>query len=244
MKTPVLNGKEAIENTCGCAQGSIASPILANVYLHHVIDEWFESIKHTHINGRAEQIRFADDMVFVFEKQSEAERFFRVLPKRLAKYGLTLHTDKSQIIPSGRICAQRANEQGKRLPTFNFLGFTGYWGKSRRGYWRLKFTSRRDRFAAKLKGLRKFLWGNLSMGKTMDVLETVVLVIRGWINYHNISDNGHKIETFRNLSARIIYKWINRKGRRHPMRWDTFNLLLKAIDFPRTGKVISMFHAH
>jgi group II intron reverse transcriptase/maturase len=241
MKTPILVGKEVKENTCGSAQGSIASPLLANVYLHHVIDEWFESIKHTHIHGRAELIRFADDMVFAFEKQSEAERFFCVLPKRLSKYGLTLHVDKSQIIPAGRFCAQRAHAQGKRLPTFNFLGFTGYWAKSRKGHWRLKFTSRRDRFAAKLKSLRKFLWDNLSTKKSMNILDSVVLVIRGWINYHNISDNAHKVETFRNLSARIIYQWINRKGRRHPMRWDTFNLLLKAIEFPRAGKVISMF---
>ncbi|MQH38717.1 group II intron reverse transcriptase/maturase, partial [Escherichia coli] len=155
---PVIRGKEISENEQGCPQGSALSPILANIYLHHVIDEWFAQITRSHIHGRAEMVRYADDMVFTFELFSEAKRFFRRLPKRLNKYGLELHCDKSQLIPAGHIAAMRANQSGKRLPTFNFLGFTCYWGKTRKGHWRLKLSSRKDRFAAKLKGLRDFLW--------------------------------------------------------------------------------------
>lgn len=242
IKTPIKDGKQVVVNTCGCPQGSIISPVLANIYLHHVIDEWFEAIKDSHIHGRAKLIRYADDMVFTFERQAEAKRFYRVLPKRLAKFGLELHADKSQVLPAGCGCAQKAQRQGSRIPTFNFLGFTCYWGKSRNGkFWRLKYMSRRDRFTAKLKGLREFLWRNLSTKRTKIILETVIRVIRGWINYHNISDNSHRIEAFRKQVMRTIFKWINRKGRKRPMRWDRLNKVLNAMNFPKAGKVISMF---
>jgi len=242
IKSPIKEGKQIIANTSGCPQGSIISPVLANIYLHYVIDEWFESIKDPHIYGRAELIRYADDMVFTFEKQSEAKRFYRVLPKRLAKFGLELHADKSQVLPAGCGCAQQADKQGRRIPTFNFLGFTCYWGKSKnRKFWRLKYMSRRDRLTTKLKGLREFLWGNLSTKRTKAILETIMRVVRGWISYHNISDNSHRIEAFRKQVMRTIFKWINRKGRKHPMSWSRFNRMLDAISFPKAGKVISMF---
>ena len=242
IKTPIKEGKRVIANTRGCPQGSIISPVLANIYLHHVIDEWFESIKDSHIRGRAELIRYADDMVFTFERQEEAQRFYRVLPKRLAKFGLELHASKSQVLPAGLSCAQQAKKQGRRIPTFNFLGFTCYWGKSKNGkFWRLKYMSRKDRFTVKLRGLREFLWKNLSAKRTKIILKTVVRVVRGWINYHNISDNSHRVEAFRKHVMRTIFKWVNRKGRKHPMRWNRLNRILDAMNFPKAGKVISMF---
>ena len=241
ITAPIRKGKDEMSNMCGCPQGSIISPILANVYLHHVIDEWFEIIKPSHIHGRAELVRYADDMVFTFERQEEAERFYRVLPKRLAKYGLELHTDKSQVLPAGRNNAQKAHKEGWRIPTFNFLGFTCYWGKARKGSWRLKYKSRKDRFATKLKGLRKFLRKNLNAKHTDMILKSVIRVVRGWINYHHISDNAPMVEAFRKECMRAIFKWFNRKGRRHPMRWDRFNRIMKAAGFPKAGKTVSMF---
>jgi RNA-directed DNA polymerase len=135
ITAPIKEGKQIAMNHRGCPQGSIISPILANVYLHHVVDEWFETIKSSHIQGRAELIRYADDMVFTFAIPREAKRFYEVLPKRLAKYGLELHADKSQVLPAGLGNAQRAHREGERIPTFKFLGFTCYWGKTRTGFW-------------------------------------------------------------------------------------------------------------
>lgn len=241
ITAPIIEGKQQERNVRGCPQGSIIAPILANIYLHHVIDEWFETIKHAHLRGGADLIRYADDMVFTFERPEEAERFYRVLPKRLAKYGLELHIDKSQVIPAGLGCAQRAHREGKRLPTFKFLGFTCYWGKARKGFWRLKYKSRGDRFTAKLKGLRKFLWNNLNAKHPTVILKMVIRVVRGWINYHNISDNERIVDAFRRHCMRIIFKWFNRKGRRHPMRWDRFNRIMKTVGFPQAGKTVSMF---
>jgi len=244
ITAPIIEGKREIKNTCGCPQGSIISPIMANIYLHHVMDEWFESIKQSHFRGRAELIRYADDMVYTFERLEEAKRFYNVLPKRLSKYGLEMHAEKSQLIIAGLGAAQRAHKQGTRLPTFNFLGFTCYWGQSRKGFWRLKLTSRRDRFITKLKGLREFLRKNLNTKHTGQTLKTIIRVVRGWINYHNVSDNAGKVEAFRKQCMRIIFKWINRKGGRYSMSWDRFNQLLNAVGFPKAGKTISMFRAH
>lgn len=239
---PIREGKVDSRNEQGCPQGSILSPILANIYLHHVIDEWFETIKTTHLRGRAELIRYADDMVFTFESQKEAERFYSVLPKRLNKYGLEMHMDKSQLLPAGHVAALQAKQNGDRLPTFNFLGFTCYWGKTRKGFWRLKYTSRRDRFAAKLKGLRNFLWKNLNTNR-VKTLQTVIRVVKGWINYHAISDNRRRVGQFMHRSRQIIYRWFNRKGGRHRMTWEKLSRILRAFNFPVTWKTTSMFQA-
>lgn len=245
ITAPIREGNKGdIKNTCGCPQGSIISPILANIYLHHVIDLWFASIKQSHIRGHSELIRYADDMVFTFEVPEEAHRFFKVLPKRLAKYGLEVHTDKTQVLAAGHQCAKQAHSEGLRMPTFNFLGFTCYWGKARKGFWRLKYKSRKERFSAKLKGLRNFLRKNLNAQHPSSLLKTVVRVIRGWINYHNISDNSRMVSAFRQESMRILFKWFNRRGRRRPMSWARFNKIMRAINFPLGGKVISMFPTH
>ena len=244
ISAPILSGDKAVENVCGCPQGSIISPILANIYLHHVIDEWFAEISKTHIHGRAQIIRYADDMVFTFECLVEAKRFYRVLPKRFAKFGLTLHEGKSQLIRAGNYAAQRADRRGERIPVFHFLGFTCYWGKVRSNFWRLKFKSRRDRFTSKLKGLRIFLWDNLNARDPRDVLQIAIAVIRGWINYHHISDNGYMVDAFRAECMRTIHRWFNRRGRRRPLRWDRFNRMMQGMGFPKMGKTTSMFPKH
>ncbi len=182
-------------------------------------------------------------MVFTFQYPKEAKRFYEVLPKRLNKYGLELHDDKSQLISAGHVAAMRADLSGKRLPTFNFLGFTCYWGKTRKGYWRLKLTSRKDRFAAKLKGLRDFLRKNLNTTDIRLILNTVIRVVRGWINYHSVSDNQRRVEQFIYQSKWIIYRWFNRKGGRHRLTWEKLNLILKMLNYPSRWKTHSMFNS-
>jgi RNA-directed DNA polymerase len=242
MKTPIIEGSGKVTpNEVGCPQGSVISPTIANLYLHEVIDEWFEETKQNHLMGKAEMVRYCDDMVFLFQKPMDAERFYRVLPKRLNKYGLKLHEEKSQLIRSGQIAAKRASEKGERLPTYKFLGFTCYWGKSRNGFWRLKYTSRRDRFTTKLKGLRKYLWENLNTSDTWGLLKTVVRVVKGWVNYHAISDNQKRVYAFLEHAKKLLFSWFNRRGRKYPINWVRFTKILDRIKFPKTWKVVSMF---
>lgn len=241
ITAPIIEHGEVKENTRGCPQGSIISGILSNIYLHHVIDIWFESIKRPHLHGRADLIRYADDMVFCFQYMKDAKRFYKALPKRLEKFGLTMHDEKSQLIATGHYAAQKANKEGKRLATFNFLGFTCYWGKSKNGYWRLKFTSRKDRFSAKLKGLRKFLRENLNTDNTQETLQKAASVIQGWVNYHNISDNYKRVQSFIHHSREIIFKWFNRKGGQRKMTWQKCNRILEEIGLSQHCKTKSMF---
>ena len=242
IRAPIMVNGKAELNRVGCPQGSIISPILSNIYLHHVVDQWFEETRCRYLKGRAELIRFADDMVFVFQHSSDAERFYQALPKRLEKFGLQLHEEKSSMLRSGSQAAQAADLRGERLPTYKFLGFVCYWGKSRSGTWRLKYKSRADRFAGKLKGLRCYLKDSLNLD-THHALTRVRKVMVGWINYHAISDNQRRVNAFIDITRRIVFSWINRKGGKRKMNWDRFSKLLKTIGFPRSFKTTSMFTA-
>lgn len=240
IRAPVKANGKAELNQIGCPQGSIISPILSNIYLHYVIDSWFCEISKSHLKGRAELVRFADDMVFVFQNKEDAEKFYRVLPKRLEKYGLKLHEDKSSMIRSGSKAAEEADKRGERLPVYKFLGFVCYWGKSRKGWWRMKYKSRPDRFASKLKGLRKYLKESLSE-ETDKTLERATKIVKGWVNYHAISDNQRRVSSFILLSKRALFRWINRKGGNRKMNWTKFGNLLKEINYPQNFKTKSMF---
>jgi hypothetical protein len=180
-------------------------------------------------------------MVFVFQDKRDAERFYEVLPKRLNRFGLKLHLDKSQLIESGNKAAMRASNNGTCLPIYKFLGFVCYWGRSKKGFWRLKYASRGDRFRATLKRFKTFLRENLSTDNTKGLLKRVVRRVQGLINYHAISDNGGCVWTFINRCKRILFKWFNRRGGKRRMNWKRFVQILKVIKFPETWKTQSMF---
>jgi RNA-directed DNA polymerase len=242
MRSPIIaNGRSQL-NEVGCPQGSIISPILSNIYLDHVIDNWFSEIRSNHFRGRAELIRFADDMVFVFEHKEDAERFFKVLPKRLEKFGLKLHETKSSMIQTGSEIAAQAHKQGRRIPAYKFLGFTCYWGQSRNGWWRLKYKTRSDRFTTKLNGLRKYLRENRNT-QTHKILARVKKVAIGWVSYHAISDNQKRVSSFILECKRALFRWINRKGGNRYVSWRRFGNILKQIRFPQNFKTKSMFSA-
>lgn len=241
ITAPVMESGKAVASKQGSPQGSIASPILANIFLHYVIDEWLNAVRKTHLKGRAELVRYADDMVIIFENSEDAKRIFAVLNKRLNKYGLDLHEDKSSMMLSGRKAAQRAAEAGTRIPTYKFLGFTCYWGKSRKGFWRLKYTSRQDRFSATLKEIQAFLWEHLNVEDTDELLRSVIRKVKGWINYHAISDNQRRVSAFLRRVKRIVFKWCNRRGGKRRMIWEKLIIRLNRVGFPKSFKTISMF---
>jgi RNA-directed DNA polymerase len=241
MQTPTIVDGVITPNIIGCPQGSIISPVFANIYLHYVIDAWFHTTVKQHIRGKAEMVRYADDMVFIFENKNDAQRFFKTLGKRLEHYGLKLHFDKSQLLESGRNAAARAVKQGKRLGTYKFLGFVCYWGKSRKGFYRLKLKSRSDRFSLKLRDLRKFLWLNLNAKSRMYVVRRVIRTVKGWINYHAISDNDKRVKAFALACKRLLFKWLNRRGGKRRTNWTKFIRILNYAKYPVAWKIKSMF---
>jgi RNA-directed DNA polymerase len=153
-----------------------------------------------------------------------------------------MHTDKSQLIPAGTFAAARLHLVGKRLPTFKFLGFTCYWGEARKkGFWRLKYSSRSDRFTAKLNGLREYLWKNMNTKDTDLLLKRITAIVKGWVNYHAISDNDKRVGGFILKSKRLIFRWFKRRGGRRSISWTQLSRVLVQIGFPRKWKVTSMF---
>ncbi len=180
-------------------------------------------------------------LVFIFENPEDARSIFGVLNKRLNKYGLDIHEDKSSMLPSGRKASLRAAAAGTRIPTYKFLGFTCYWDRSLKGYWRPKYTSRQDRFTGTLKDLRKFLWANLNTKNTDELLRSVIRKVKGWVNYHAISDNNRRVSSFVLYVKKMLFKWINRKGGKRRTNWDKLIMRLNRVGFPRSFRTVSMF---
>ena len=242
VKAPTMHNGRVVENEVGSPQGSILSPVLANIYLHHVIDEWFAAISKSHLKGETSEIRYADDMVFVFQHASQAERFYNVLERRLNKYGLQMHEGKSRVLPSGNRAAARAHSAGKRIPAYKFVGFTWYWGLSVSGKcWRLKAKSRGDRKRAKLSGLRKFLRENLNTPDTPRLISQVKATVRGWARYHAVSDNQRQVSSFIDESQRILFQWFNRRGGRKKWTWNRFGQLLKRVNYPNVPPLVTLY---
>ena len=155
LKAGVLEEGQIIHPDTGTPQGGVISPLLANIYLHEVLDKWFEAEVRPRLHGRAELIRYADDFVIVFSSENDARRVLDVLAKRFAKYGLTLHPDKTRLVPFDRPRGGAANA-GARSGTFDLLGFTHYWGRSFRGWWIVKRQTARDRLSRALKRVSAF----------------------------------------------------------------------------------------
>src|SRR5207245_2520255 len=143
----------------GTPQGGVISPLLANVYLHYVLDVWFEREVKPRLRGRAFLIRYADDFVIGFACEKDARRVLEVLPKRFGKYGLTLHPDKTRLVPFQRPAPQppsNSSERGRRSGTFDLLGFTHYWGRSRKGVWVVKRKTAQGRLSRALKRIAQW----------------------------------------------------------------------------------------
>lgn len=212
----------------GTPQGGIVSPILANVYLHYALDLWFDRVVKPRCEGRAVLVRYADDYVCAFQYQEEAERFFRVMPKRLKKFSLEVAPDKTRILRFSRF------HPGLRR-CFSFLGFELYWARDRRGDLRvLKRTARRKLHQAKR---RMRLWikasRHLPVAKFLRGLNRRLV---GHYAYFSLPSNEGGVKSFYQHTIEHVFKWLNRRGgKRRSFTWPTFNAALKrqAVAQPR-----------
>lgn len=219
LKAGVLekDGK-VIHPATGTPQGGVISPILANIYLHYVLDLWFQKVVKKRCRGEACLIRYADDFVAAFEHQEDAERFHRALPERLEKFGLELSVAKTRVIPFHR----DPPSGGSR---FEFLGFEFHWGKNRKGQPHLKRRTAPRRLWASL--VRFAQWcravRHLELRELIRVLNAK---LRGYYNYYGVIGNYESLEMFYRHALRILFRWLNRRSQRRSYTWQGFTALL------------------
>lgn len=201
----------------GVPQGSCLSPLLANVYLHYVLDLWFTHVVTRYMRGEAYLVRYADDFICAFQYESDARRFQGVLVQRLARFGLELAAEKSKLLRFGRFAERDSARHGEGPPgVFDFLGFTHYCGHSRQGKFKLKRRTSKKRFREKLKNIKVWLRSRLTM--PMDqVWRALNQKLQGHYQYYGVSDNWPQLLTFREAVLRLARRWLNRRSQRRSM---------------------------
>lgn len=225
----VMQGDQYTETKEGTAQGSSLSPLLANIYLHHALDKWFHEQVKPRLSGRAELMRYCDDFVMLFEHEEDAERVMQVLGKRLGKYNLKLHPDKTRLLKFGK--PPDGQKQGKGRATLDFLGFTLYWARSRRGRWQMRAKTRRKSLRRSLQKSNE--WCRRSRRLPIDVQhEGLVKRMVGHYNYFGVNGNLDSLDRYRNGVTQQWRKWLNRRSQRGRMTWQRYFGLLKSYPLP------------
>jgi RNA-directed DNA polymerase len=210
----------------GTPQGGVISPLLANIYLHEVLDEWVEKEVKPRLEGRVFLVRYADDFVMSFEREVDARRVMDVLPKRFGKYGLTLHPEKTRLLRYEKPC----DDGGEPPESFDFLGLTHFWAKSRKGWWVIKQKTATRRLSRTLNHVRH--WCRLNRHRPLkEQHQHLCRVVRGHCNYYGVVGNSPSLARFRHEVQKAWHKWLSRRSQRG-MSWERFNELLRHFALP------------
>lgn len=213
----------------GTPQGGVISPILSNIYLHHVLDRWFVEEVKPRMKGEAYLIRYADDAVIVCELEEDAKRIMRVLPKRFGRFGLTVHPKKTKLV---RFKRPGGGDEGKGNGTFDFLGFTHYWTKSRRGYWVVKRKTIGKRMRRAIKGF--WQWCRENMHEPIkEQYKKLSQKLRGYYQYYAIRGNYRALERVYESVRRAWHYWLRRRDRRKALTWEKYEEMLDLFLLPR-----------
>jgi RNA-directed DNA polymerase len=225
----VLDGEAVLEPELGTVQGSVLSPLLGNVYLHYVLDRWFETEVKPRLRGKATLIRYCDDFIIGFEREEDARRVLAVLDKRLERFGLALHPDKTRLLPFWRPPTMQQSGQGPA--TFDFLGFTFYWRRTRTGHWRMGCKTRR----ASLRRAKQAIydWCRRHRHQPVEAQHAALSRrLRGHFNYFGVSGNVQSLLRLVEATKRAWYKWLCRRSQRKRLNWKRFTDLLRQRPLP------------
>jgi hypothetical protein len=237
LRSGVLSNGELRSTDEGSPQGNVASPILANVYAHYVIDCWFQDVVKQHCQGRVELFRYADDMVICCQDSHDADRIRKALAGRLAKYSLALNDEKTKIVTFDRRAAARGARQG----TFDFLGFTFYLGRSRKGWYTVKVKTSSKRMRSKLVRVKE--WVKQNRHTHMRTLWKVFCrKLEGHVRYFGVSYNSKAVTSFLFQAISIFWKWMNRRSQKKSVTWEQFNDFMARNPPPRSIIHVRLFN--
>jgi RNA-directed DNA polymerase len=224
LKAGIIEELKYYESDKGTPQGGLISPVLANVYLHYVLDMWFDKVIKKHSQGEAQIVRYADDFVCFFQYKEEAEKFYEALKARLNKFGLELSKEKSRIIRFGRFAKQ--NSENGKTETFDFLGFTHINGKTRAGKYRVVHTTSKKKLKAKKQSIKAWFKENMHK-KASDTIEKLNRKIVGHYAYYGISGNSQSLVNFYKFVLDAFYKALTRRSQRQWITPKRYRMLLE-----------------
>jgi RNA-directed DNA polymerase len=228
LKAGVLEDGSVSYPDSGSPQGGVVSPLLSNIFLHYVLDVWFERDVKPRLRDRAFLIRYADDVVIGFRDGRDAQRVLEVLPKRLGKYGLTIHPTKTRLVPFRPSCRWANDDRGEPTEapgTFDLLGFTHFWARSRQGYWVIKQKTANDRFSRSVRSID--LWCQANRHRPLGEQQAKLNEkLRGHYAYYGVTGNSGALSRFLHEVGRRWYKWLNRRNRLRSMTWARFGRII------------------
>jgi RNA-directed DNA polymerase len=230
LNAGVIEGKTLTYREAGSLQGGVVSPLIANVYLHYVLDEWFIKEVKPRMKGRCFLTRFADDFVIGCESETDACRIMEVLPKRFARYSLTIHPKKTKLIKFGKPKSGDKTDGGNA--TFDFLGFTHYWTKSRRGNWVIKRTTANKR----MRRARRRAWQWCKENRHEPIVEQYRKLkqkLLGHYQYYGIRGNYEKLESLYRHVQKAWQYWLSRRSQKSKIRWEKFKKVMASIPLPK-----------
>lgn len=218
LKAGIIENNNYYDTEKGTPQGGLISPILANIYLHYVLDLWFELYVKTKCKGEAHLVRYADDFVACFEKEEEAKWFYKELIERLAKFDLEIETSKTRIFPFGR--------NSKTKDNFDFLGFNIYNSKSRQGYYMVGYKTSEKKSKQKKQKIKEHIKLNRDT-KPKDLVKQLNRILTGYYNYYGISFNFNWLVEIYNYTLMQLKKWLGRRSQRGKMTWEKYMAIIK-----------------
>lgn len=226
----ILDGGEFTIPEEGTTQGSILSPLLGNIYLHKAIDQWFADEVKPRMRGRSCFVRYADDLLFGFERLEDAERVMKVLGKRLERFSLKLATDKTRLVDFRR--PPKTQKKGKGPGTFDFLGFTHYWRRSRAGKWSPAWKTRTKSLQKAVLSIQLWCKTNLHLAIPIQQI-ALTRRLRGHFNYFGVNGNLRCLSMLLEKVKRSWFRWLRRRSQRSRMTWERFNEILKEFPLPQ-----------
>ena len=241
LKAGIIEAGIRYDTFEGTPQGGVISPILANIYLHYVIDLWFEKVVRKYSIGKAYMVRYADDSVFCFENEEDAKTFYQQLIIRLKKFNLEVAEEKTKIISLGKD-ENNDDESGTGIETgnFDFLGFTHYVSTNKYGYKVVMRKTSKKKFRASLIRLKEWIKRNRSM-PIKNLMEKMKSKVQGHCNYYGVTGNRNGVNDFIDETRRLLYKWLNRRSQRKSFNWDNFNKFLKKYPLPKAKIYVDIF---
>ena len=228
------------ETVEGSGQGSVCSPIIANIYMHYVLLWWFKEKVQPSLRGYSGIMNYADDFVVCFQYKEDAKWFYERLKHRMKYFGLELEEQKSRLIEFGRFAEERSKRQGKKPETFDFLGFTHYCSKNRNGKFRVKRKTSKKKFAKKCKEVHRKI-GDMRTMELADIIKKLNQILVGYYHYYGITDNSQRLSAFRYEVTKSLFFWLNRRSQKKSYSWEGFNEMLKVYPLAQPKIYVSVY---